>query len=526
MHRRRRTSQAGQVVVITVLMATVIFGAMALTVDLSLHTYNQRTLQNVADAGALAGATDLGISPTSAQQKQGLDDALAAIRLNPGFSGLGSSPKTPCTNGSGFSGYCETVPPYQSYTVKLSAPPQAANGSSNHTTNDLEVDISVNVNNNFGAFVGMATSTVAAHAVAYNSGPPNPYNYTFFSASHVESGNQQESIVGDAFVGNGYAPQSSGQDGLCVYEISGTEPTTDSDNDAGAADVNDVDDQGHAVFGAVPPTVGGDPTYGQTAACPNKGAFTVQQPAPLSAADSAACPTGSTPTQDTNTGAWLCYVLNPPVPPVTLPSCPGPGCQGSICAATLDSTSAPGIYPVQAGCTVTLDFSNTSKNNGSIACVDLLLGTGSHVSVSNKKNNNYMTSWGFNPAGDTVANQALHAVDPTWPLTGVGVPACGGASSSPNQADDCVICAQPTTASPMPLALQNNLTGCCSDTLFVGSVFLPGQEISFATNQAMEDVGEIYCGDWQVQSGNHPNPLVQHDSPDTSNQAELLRLVE
>lgn len=519
MHRRRRTSQAGQVVVITALMATVIFGAMALTVDLSLHTYSQRTLQNVADAGALAGATDLGISPTSGQQTQGLDDALAAIRLNPPFSGLGSSSKTGCTNTSGFSGYCETVT-YQNYTVKLSAPPQTANGSSNQTTNDLEVDISVNVSNNFGAFVGMATSTVAAHAVAYNSGPPNPYNYTFFSATHVESGNQQESIIGDAFVGNGYAPQSSGQDGLCVYEISGTEPATDIDFDAGPADVNDVDDQGHAVFGAVPPTAGGDPTYGQTAACPNKGAFTVQQPAPLSAADSAACPTGSTPTQDTNTGNWLCYALNPPVPPVTLPSCPGPGCQGAICAATLDSTSAPGIYPVQAGCTVTLDFSNT-VNNGNIACVDLLLGTGSQVIVNNKKNNNYMTSYGFDPTGDTVAKTAIKAVDPTWtPGT-----KCGGAGSA-NQADDCVICAQPTTASPMPLALQNNLTGCCSDTLFVGSVFLPGQEISFATNQAMEAVGEIYCGDWQVQSGNHPNPLVQHDSFDTSNQAELLRLVE
>jgi Flp pilus assembly protein TadG len=508
------------VVIITALMATVIFGAMALTVDLSLHTYNQRTLQNVADAGALAGATDLGISPTSAQQKQGIDDALSAIRLNPGFSGLGSSSKTPCTNSSGFSGYCETVT-YQSYTMKLSAPPQTANGSSNRTTNDLEVDISVNVNNSFGAFVGSATSSVAAHAVAYNSGPPNPYTYTFFSATHIESGNQQESIAGDAFVGNGYAPQSSGQDGLCVYEISGPEPTTDADGDAGAPNDNDVDDQGHAVFGAVPPTVGGDPIYGQTGACANKGAFTEQQPAPLSAADSAACPTGSNPTQDTSTGTWLCYVLNPPVPPVTLPSCPGPGCQGTICAATLDSTSAPGIYPVQAGCTVTLDFSTTSTNNGNITCVDLLLGTGSQVIVNNKKKSNYMTSYGFDPTGDTVAQTAIKAVDPTWtPGT-----KCGGAGSA-NQADDCVICAQPTTASPMPLVLQNNLTGCCSDTLFVGSVFVPGQEISFASNQAMEDVGQIYCGDWQVQSGNHPNPLVQHDSFDTSNQAELLRLVE
>lgn len=518
MRRRRRTSQAGQVVVVTALMGTLIFGAMALTVDLSLHTYSQRTLQNVADAAALAGATDLGISPTAAQQQQGITDALITVRQNPGFASLGSAAVTTCTNGAGFSGYCETVT-WQSYTVRLSAPPQSANGSSNRTTNDFEVDMYVNVNNNFGAFVGVATSTVGAHAVAYNSGPPNPYDYTFFSATHVESGNQQESIYGDAFVGNGYAPQSSGQDGLCVYEISGPEPVTDADGDAGvtAEGTGDLDDQGHAVFGSVPPTVGNDPTYGQTAVCPNKGKFTVQQPAPLSAADSGACPVGSSPTLDPSGGVWLCYVLNPPVPPVSLPTCPGTaGCQPAACAQTITNASA-GIYTVNAGCTATIDFAA-----GNIKCVDLVLGVGATVTVSNKKNNNYMTSWGFNPTGDTVADAALKLVDPTWTAGA----ACGGATSSPNQANNCVICALATTASPMPIALQNNLTGCCSDTLFIGSIFLPGQEISFATNQAMEDVGQIYCGDWQVQSGNHPNPLVQHDSFDTAFQAELLRLVE
>jgi len=28
----------------------------------------------------------------------------------------------------------------------------------------------------------------------------------------------------------------------------------------------------------------------------------------------------------------------------------------------------------------------------------------------------------------------------------------------------------------------------------------------------MEDAGSIYCGNWQVQSGNHPNPVVSFDA--------------
>jgi hypothetical protein len=78
----------------------------------------------------------------------------------------------------------------------------------------------------------------------------------------------------------------------------------------------------------------------------------------------------------------------------------------------------------------------------------------------------------------------------------------------------------------MPTALSNGTTGCCSDALFVGSIFLPGQQISFGTNQAMEDAGSVYCGNWQVQSGNHPNPVVSFDAGNAAYLAEALKLVE
>jgi hypothetical protein len=112
-------------------------------------------------------------------------------------------------------------------------------------------------------------------------------------------------------------------------------------------------------------------------------------------------------------------------------------------------------------------------------------------------------------------------------ITGIGatVPAsaCGGAGINANNA---VIWAPKTATSPMPVALSNGSTGCCSDSLFVGSIYLPGQEVSFNTNQALEDAGSVYCGNWQAQSGNHPNPAVSYDAGDTAFVAEILRLVE
>lgn len=167
---------------------------------------------------------------------------------------------------------------------------------------------------------------------------------------------------------------------------------------------------------------------------------------------------------------------------------------------------------------MTLDFSS-----GDINCVSLVLGAGSSVSVTDKKGQDYITSYGFNPTGDTVADTDIGMLKNGKVSTPVPTSACGGAGIN---ADNAVIWALNTTTSPMPVALSNGSTGCCSDTLFVGSIFLPGQEVNFSTNQALEDAGSVYCGNWQVQSGNHPNPAVSYDAGDTAFVAEVLRLVE
>ena len=482
--------------ILAALMAIVIIGAAAIAVDVGINTFNQRTLQNVSDVAALAGATDLGAQPTSAQQRQGIADALATIQKNEGFPAgwTGASVATTCA-----SGYCENVT-YRNFTVAVSTPPSMARAAANATINNFEVDLSLSVHNAFGTIIGSPKSTIAAHSVAYHSGPPAPYTFAFFARVLTGSGNQQETIYGDAFVGNGYQPQSAGQAGLCVYEVAGGT-------------------QGHVVFGTVPPSVGPEPSYGQTPAsspCAGsgnaKGALSAQAPSPQAAAPTN-CPLPSTPFRDTSNGTWLCYLANPEVPSVAKPAI-GQGAGTTLgCGSSVSASTSPGVYGVPANCGLTIDFSR-----GDVNCVSLVLGAGSSVSINDKKGQDYITSYGFNPSGDTVADADISAIGATVPTS-----ACPGAGAN---ADNAVIWAPATTTSPMPVVLSNSSKGCCSDTLFVGSVFLPGQKVSLNSNQSMEVAGQVYCGNWQVQSGNHPNPVVNFDPNDTAFVAEILRLVE
>jgi Flp pilus assembly protein TadG len=489
MNRGHRSEERGQVVILAALMAVAIIGGAALAVDLSVNTFHQRSLQNVSDAAALAGATDLGTTPTAAQQQQGITDALLTIQKNENFPAgwLGSSVATACG-----SGYCENVT-YNSYTVAVSTPPQTPRAAVNGGINDLEVAVTLNGHNGFGSVVGAPNSTVAAHSIAYHYGPPAPYTFAFFSKILTGSGNQVESIYGDAFVGNGYSYQSKGKSCLGVYEVAGGT-------------------QGHVVFGTVPPSTGPEPIYGQSVACPGGGVLTAQPPAPKATAP-INCPSPSTPYDDTTTSTWLCYLSSPAVPAIVRPKV-GQGAGVTLgCGGVVNATTAAGVYGVPAGCAVTLDFAG-----GNINCVSLVLGAGSSVSVKDKKGQNYITSYGFNPSGDTVADSDITGIGATVPAS-----ACGGAGVNANHS---VIWAPDTSVSPMPTALSNGSTGCCSDTLFVGAVYLPDQQISFSTNQAMEDAGSVYCGNWDVQSGNHPNPTVSYDAGNAGDVGEMLKLVE
>jgi Flp pilus assembly protein TadG len=505
--------------VVTAILALVLIGATALAVDLSANTQSRRSLQNITDSAALAAARNL-----PSNQNQAMKDALDEVYRNSPWSTdptwlASAQAAITCTAGTCTVSHAGPGS-YSNYTASASSPPASPKNSAYNSSNYIQVDLTQSTTNGFAGAVGFSSSTEVGHSVAYNAGPSQFYDYAFFTKVHAGSGNQQELIYGDAYLGNGYSPQSSGKAGFCAFQLTGSEAAaTDTDGDAGLAPDNDVDDQGHLTFGVVPPSVGPDPTYGAGPPCPGSGQLSAQSGPP----GASNCPPASSPQSYTRSGTnySICLQASPPLPniqtPIPTPTSPSAGSSTSpLCGTTISNGYTQGVFAVGAGCTVTLDFSS-----GNIDCVSLVLGAGASVSINSKKGSNYISSYGFNPTGDTVAISAITALPAIAPVS-----ACPGASTPEAGADKSVIWAPNSSASPMPTALSNSTTGCCSDTLFLGTVYLPGQAVSFATNQAMEDVGMVYCGDWNVQSGNHPNPMVQFDSASAAPLQTILRLVE
>lgn len=523
---RPNRSQNGQIVPIVALVGVLLIGMTALAVDLSVNTQSERNLQNVTDTSALSGVRNLPGNP-----RQALKDALDVLERNSPWVGnvawLTSAQ-------AAISGSCTTATTctvtvsgpagFTNYTVSASSPPATPRNSAYNSTSYLEVDLSQNSTNGFGGVIGSGSSTEKGHSIAYYQAPPGPFQYAFFAKLETQSGNSNEKIVGDAFVGSGYAGQSSGHATLCVLELTGNEAAAlDTDGDAGAAPDNDVDDQGHVVFSVVPPTVGKDPNYlngASSSNCPTgppaKDLVTAQANTPTTSAN---CPANSTATSYLSGGStiWACQEAVPPVPNIPFPINPSPlpnplplACVAG--SGTVNAATIPAVYTVPSGCTANLDFSL-----GDIKCVSLKLSSGSSVAVIDKKSNDYISAYGSDPS-DSLSTAALTAL-------GISVPGSACPGSSINQ-DRSVIWAPDTTVSPMPTALSNSSTGCCSTTLFIGTIFAPDQQVTFNSNQALEDVGSIYCGQWNVQSGAHPNPVVTYDSGGATSIGAIMRLTE
>ncbi len=308
--RERRQRERGQVIIISALMAVLIFGAAAIAVDLGLQTNDQRQLQNVSDSAALAGAEDIpgsGGCPgsPSTAQNAAIVEALGSVGLNMNWgSSWDPSPSVSCAANSAVATASDGA-----YTVTVSTPPatpRSANyGASGPTGVDgnpqpadyLEVDLHESVSNSFAAVLGLPTSEIGAHSVAFHWGPSGPYDYTFFSQQQTCSGNQTESITGDAYIGPQYQPQchsgNAAKASLCVYESGGS--------------------YGHVTFSQVPPANGTDPQYGISAACgPGRGAITAQAPGPTPTDNN--CPGGAHVGQDPSSGTYVCYDASPPSP--------------------------------------------------------------------------------------------------------------------------------------------------------------------------------------------------------------------
>jgi hypothetical protein len=105
-------------------------------------------------------------------------------------------------------------------------------------------------------------------------------------------------------------------------------------------------------------------------------------------------------------------------------------------------------------------------------------------------------------------------------------PGCAGfvAAVPPNPDDGKYPIYAPLGATPTITVTKN---GTNYDP--VGTVYIPDGTVTTTSNAYWEATGQVICGDWQVQSGNHPNPDVTYNAGDSAQQTPTtptLRIAE
>ncbi|MFN2582258.1 MAG: pilus assembly protein TadG-related protein [Candidatus Dormibacteria bacterium] len=542
--RHQRRNERGQVLIVVALMSVVLLGASSVAIDLSGQSNLHRNLQNWTDDAAISGVR---VCDTSCDARTEVSNALTSIKQSSPWSSA-AWPPNGTINGTCKSPKCSvtvTGPSgFTQYTVKVSSPPDTPyNAAYNNSTNYLEVEVSTTTTTSFSSFIGIGTTVSTGHSVAVDSGPPAGPQYTFYSNTEAESGNQAETVYGDSFLGQGYEAQSSGQSGLCIFEL----PSSTQSNTAA--------DQGRVVFSLNPPHGSpafqhpADPVYratntnptGTSGACPatvpnppgqQAVPFDVQQPPPSSNAD---CPAGSSAVSYTALygASTMCYVASSPYPNIpspvpTLSSGPGSSATPLCTGNEINSSTAPGVYVIGAGCTVGINFDGGGGVlPGNINCVSLILNSGAQVDYFNKKSHYYWTSYAFNGSSDSTATNDMTALGIAPPPSGSTYNPCPGSGI---YQDRSVIWESQSAARATGGngAFYNGTTGGGGNdqTLIVGTIYLPGQQIGNGSNQTIEVDGSVYCDVWNVQSGNHDNPTVSYDASGGAQVVPILRLVE
>jgi hypothetical protein len=230
--RHHRHAERGQVLVVSALMGTLLIGATALAVDLSVQTSHRRALQNVTDVAALAGARDLYASTAtslSTQQSNAMADALATVQSDMGWPDTWlSGASTTCPNFPpatfsqySLSGQCESIT-YGDYTVTVSTPPVSPRNPADLDLHDVEVDMSQVNHNGLAGVIGMGTSTNSGHSVASHYPSGTTLGFALFSNSIVEAGNYHEKVNGNVYANRAIQLQSSGSSSFCAQSTTAT----------------------------------------------------------------------------------------------------------------------------------------------------------------------------------------------------------------------------------------------------------------------------------------------------------------
>ena len=555
----RRESQRGQAIPIIAVMAVPIFGFAALAVDLSINTHSKRNVQNVTDAAALAGASELQASPvTQANREQGAIDAFGIMYDRLGLSVSGSSKAyftTLVTNACGSSStQCTVSLTLGNYSMTVASPPtgstQGFNGSSH--TQDLETKVVQSSTNSLGKLVGQATSSETGHSIAYHSTPDQPYGFALWAQQYVQSGNADEIITGNIYAAQYLDPQSSGQATICAQGggivLGAPQHPNESNGYATQATVTPM-----------PPTarsitfingVNGTGTTNCTTATQNSamGGEVAQSIAEgCNDIPGVTLPSGSYVDDSTYSqtvpsgitlGSTLACVANPALttPALNAPPLPSSWASGGNafanaptynCSANNTGLAANGYYqPGVYQCPLTVDhplapgmyvIEHKHGSNGNDVTINQSVTTNCSASE---------TSAGYTVCLDGVTFYGEPNTQGDSPTIGVSskvvinqTPAC----SSPRSSDwDCVYPIYSAIGVATTVTVADNGT----DWVVQGTIYDPSGDLSIGQNARMQITGQAIVQQWSDQSGFHPDPSITFNGNVTAPQTEQLRLVE
>ncbi|MGH7750221.1 MAG: pilus assembly protein TadG-related protein, partial [Candidatus Dormibacteria bacterium] len=222
--RPRRRAQRGQAIPLIALASTVLIGCTAMAVDLSVQTQARRSLQNVTDAAALAGAHHLSSTTVSqAERIAGVEDAVEvlhnALQWSLGGVSVATYAQSLTTGSAGCAGStsCSVTLTAGGATVTVSTPPVSARSAVyDGDSHDFEVNVSQGSSSGIGTAVGMLPGASGAHAVAYHFPAGQPFGFALYAGSYAQDSNYDQIITGNIYAYRSVQPQSNGQSATCA----------------------------------------------------------------------------------------------------------------------------------------------------------------------------------------------------------------------------------------------------------------------------------------------------------------------
>jgi Flp pilus assembly protein TadG len=515
----RRRRQRGQVIPLAAILATVLIGGVALATDLSLQTHFRRNLQNASDAAALAGASDLGPSPSQAQRITAATDALHVVydhlgwgRYGPGqtwaTSAVAAQSATTCSTDVSATRCDVTVAgPDPNVTVTVDIPPRSArNAAYNSIWGYVDTDVTQRSPGQFSPVIGIPSAVSGGHSIAYHYPGQQPFGFALYSNTVITTGNALELVRGNVYAYRSIQPQSSGQAAFCADDtLSGHSsivlgapqalPYPSPDPAPGqpfqylVVPVTKVTDCSVVTGGSV----------SQTAAVNSCASLSVQgvtmstTPDPLSHACVANPPllppdlqaptvTGATRKDGSSLGSGqsVLTVTSPLAAGVYdiihNPLCSPPSCYD----VTIDGLSAP------SNCAAPYSLSYTTCLLG----VTFYLEGGATIGVINKASALFTP---YQPPAGTTSNPN----DGYFPLY-----------------------APPSSAAGV------YVTNTSTQLVMTGTVYMPSGTFRVSQNALLSIQGQVIVNRWDVQSGNHTNPEITYDPARVASERETRLLVE